>query len=187
CTDKQKDKSPGCNSWQSQGFCESSSIYHQFMMDNCYASCGLCTTVTTGSHSLLSFYQIIHHTLYFVLLNSLVPPTPPPQVDATDCLKAHNNRRALHGTPALVWNNSLTQHAQEWAEYLLSNGSLVHASGIDEGENLAWGYGPTFRTCVQAMEGWLIYLIFYDYDNPGFSKATGHFTQVLCLFETSNR
>ncbi|XP_073257922.1 Golgi-associated plant pathogenesis-related protein 1-like [Porites lutea] len=122
------------------------------MMDHCYASCGLCT----------------------------MPPTPPPQVDATDCLKAHNNRRALHGTPALVWNNSLTQHAQEWAEYLLSNGSLVHASGIDEGENLAWGYGPTFRTCVQAMEGWYDdEEPQYDYDNPGFSKATGHFTQVV--------
>ena len=39
----------------------------------------------------------------------------------------------------------------------------MHASGIDEGENLAWGYDPTFRTCVQAMEGWLIYLIFVCY------------------------
>ena len=89
-------------------------------------------------------------TLTIIIINIIYLFT---SVDATACLEAHNNRRALHGTPALVWNNSLTQDAQEWAEYLLSKGSLVHASGIDEGENLAWGFGPTFRTCVQAMEG----------------------------------
>ena len=111
-------------------------------------------------HIILDITIIITNIIKIILILIIYLFT---SVDATACLKAHNNRRALHGTPALVWNNSLTQHAQEWAEYLLSKGSPVHASGIDEGENLAWGYGPTFRTCVQAMEGWLIYLIFVCY------------------------
>ena len=42
CTDEEKDQSDGCLIWRAQGFCDSSSVYYQFMMDNCYATCINC-------------------------------------------------------------------------------------------------------------------------------------------------
>ena len=75
-------------------------------------------------------------------------------MDHDACLQAHNAKRALHGASPLVWNDTLTQHAQTWADHLLSLDSMVHATGTGEGENLASGRGPTFLTCVDAMNGW---------------------------------
>jgi len=152
CTAEQQDQRSDCPVLESQGYCDSSSIYYQFMQANCFATCGGCE----------------------------MPPTEPPAVDHDACLQAHNAKRALHGASPLVWNDTLTQHAQTWADHLLSLDSLVHANGIGEGENLAWGKGPTFRTCVNAMNGWYDdEEPKYDYDNPGFYSATGHFTQIV--------
>lgn len=40
-------------------------------------------------------------------------------VDPDACLKAHNEKRALHpGTPMLVWDDTLAQHAKTWADHL---------------------------------------------------------------------
>ena len=64
----------------------------------------------------------------------------------------------------------------------------MHASGIDEGENLAWGFGSTFRTCVQAMEGWLIYLIFvcYRYGFFGCFMKYDRRERISRIFNNSN-
>ena len=70
------------------------------------------------------------------------------------CLQAHNDKRALHGAAPLVWNSTLAQHAQEWAEYLRSNNSFEHAQNINEGENLYWRAGQVQATCGDAVESW---------------------------------
>jgi len=70
------------------------------------------------------------------------------------CLKAHNDKRALHGSPPLVWNATLAQHALTWADHLAGLGRLEHEQNIDEGENLFKSSGPNPTTCVDAVESW---------------------------------
>ena len=74
-------------------------------------------------------------------------------MDQDACLQAHNAKRALHGASPLVWNDTLTHHAQTWADNLLNRDSgLLHETGTGEGENLAHKNDP--YTCVEAMSDW---------------------------------
>lgn len=43
-----------------------------------------------------------------------------------DCLDAHNNYRAKHGVPPLMWSRELAEGAQNWADQLASTDSLQH-------------------------------------------------------------
>ena len=43
-----------------------------------------------------------------------------------DCLDAHNNYRAKHGVPPLMWSRELADGAQNWADQLASTDSLQH-------------------------------------------------------------
>ena len=89
-------------------------------------------------------------------------------------LNEHNVKRALHSnTPALIWSETLASYAQNYADNYDCSGNLVHSGG-EYGENLALGYGTT-----GAVDGWYDEISSYDYSNPGFSEATGHFTQVV--------
>ncbi|KAJ7377238.1 hypothetical protein OS493_030049 [Desmophyllum pertusum] len=76
-------------------------------------------------------------------------------LDEAACLQAHNDKRALHeGTPQLVWDATLAQHAKEWADHRASIGTLQHANlaGTGEGENLY--LGPAVKSCADAVEAW---------------------------------
>lgn len=96
----------------------------------------------------------------------------------TDVLNAHNSYRARHGMPnnehkqtkPLKWNSQLAAEAQTWAD----RGAFQHSSG-NYGENLAAGY-PSLTAAVDA---WYNEVSSYNYNKPGFSGATGHFTQVV--------
>ena len=111
--------------------------------------------------------------------------------DARDCCDAketfnevqlcmHNYYRNQHlSTPALAYDPVLAADAQEWSQHLLENGgSLVHAQGTGQGENLAK------NTDLNALRSWSIVawydeLADYNYAEPGFTPETGHFTQVV--------
>ncbi|MCK8600455.1 CAP domain-containing protein [Desulfoferrobacter suflitae] len=91
-------------------------------------------------------------------------------------LQAHNNYRALHGSPALIWNSTIGTSAQTYA----NSCPLVH-SGSAYGENIAFaGYNQTPQGVV---DRWYAEEQYYDYSNPGFSldpnEPIGHFTQVV--------
>ncbi|KAI1848453.1 hypothetical protein JX265_008765 [Neoarthrinium moseri] len=61
-------------------------------------------------------------------------------LDQSTALKLHNDGRAQVGSPpvqALIWDTTLTAHAQSWANYLASIDQMQHSSGTGEGENLA--------------------------------------------------
>ncbi|KAL9981246.1 hypothetical protein ACROYT_G009921 [Oculina patagonica] len=99
------------------------------------------------------------------------------------CLRAHNAKRALHqSTPPLNWDVRLAQHAQAWADHLARTGKFDHAQGTGEGENLymSWGSGSSdAESCSSATGSWYDEIKYYNYNNPGFSMKTGHFTQVV--------
>jgi uncharacterized protein YkwD len=103
-------------------------------------------------------------------------------------LNAHNEKRALHGTPALSWSADLAAGAQSWANGGERNGkcNAVHSvAGGAYGENLYIGTNGTSRI---ALNSWYDEVRHYDWSNPiasylagdtDRSKEVRHFTQVV--------
>lgn len=90
--------------------------------------------------------------------------------DQQEALATHNALRKLHHAPAMQWDDNLAQYAAQHA----SRCRFKHSHG-KYGENLAAGY-PTPATAIQA---WYEEHNDYSYQHPGFSSATGHFTQIV--------
>ncbi|CAF2083199.1 unnamed protein product [Rotaria magnacalcarata] len=101
-----------------------------------------------------------------------------------EALEAHNEFRARHGVPPMVLDEDISRKAQAYADYLAAN-NLFHHSG-DRG-----GLGENLYTksssqplkneslCKLATESWYDEIKEYDFDNPGSTSGTGHFTQVI--------
>ncbi|EWC45648.1 hypothetical protein DRE_05209 [Drechslerella stenobrocha 248] len=89
-----------------------------------------------------------------------------------DMLRITNELRAIHGSPPVVWNKTLATYASRWGRRC----NFQHSRG-PYGENLAGG-GPMNNPVWYQ---WYLYseVNNYDYNNPGFSSATGHFTQLV--------
>ena len=82
----------------------------------------------------------------------------PPLVDPSACVKAHNDKRALHvATAPLVWDETLAKDAEQWAEHLLQTDQLTH-SDLNQrngaGENLFFSISPAVSTCAEAADQW---------------------------------
>ncbi|EDO16084.1 hypothetical protein Kpol_1016p27 [Vanderwaltozyma polyspora DSM 70294] len=93
---------------------------------------------------------------------------------ANTILNAHNAKRALHqDTNSLSWSDDLASYAQNYANNYDCSGNLVHSGGA-YGENLALGYSAS-----GAVDVWYDEISGYDFSNPGYSPATGHFTQLV--------
>ena len=87
-----------------------------------------------------------------------------------ETLQVHNQFRRQHHAPDLVWDDSLADYAKAYV------GKCIFAhSSPPYGENLAMG-SPSIRAAVGA---WYSEKNLYSYSRPGFSHATGHFTQVI--------
>ncbi|XP_019893434.2 uncharacterized protein LOC101890158 [Musca domestica] len=100
-----------------------------------------------------------------------------------ECLEEHNKRRALHGCEPLVLNRNLCNLANDWAIHLTKTRSMYHRPANDYGENI---YQLINRdpTAEDAVKAWYDEIKKYKYSRPGFSPATGHFTQVVWLDTT---
>jgi glioma pathogenesis-related protein 2 len=93
-------------------------------------------------------------------------------------LNAHNNFRAKHCVPAMTWSDSLAASAQQWASGCKMNGGAFVHSGVP-GENLRWSSPPGGQGDGAVTASWYNEIGNYNFNNPGFSPATGHFTQVV--------
>ncbi|EPS39301.1 hypothetical protein H072_6901 [Dactylellina haptotyla CBS 200.50] len=89
-----------------------------------------------------------------------------------DMLKITNDLRAIHGAPKVKWNKVLATYASRAGRKC----QFKHSGG-PYGENLAGG-GPMNNPVWYQ---WYLYTEVqnYNYNNPGFSSATGHFTQLV--------
>jgi uncharacterized protein YkwD len=112
------------------------------------------------------------------------------QLDSTQnaaaCVKAHNHFRRLHvGTPDVEWDTGMAAEAQVWADKLAGLGYMEHSRPNPPGsygENLffAANTAPNFNpSCYDAVKAWYDEIKDYDFGNPTFAAATGHFTQVV--------
>ncbi len=87
-------------------------------------------------------------------------------------LDAHNTRRAAHGAAPVTWSTTIANAAQKFANNCPRN----HSNTV-LGENLYWAAPATSPTT--AVENWYSEVSLYDFNNPGFSHDTGHFTQII--------
>ncbi|BGP39085.1 hypothetical protein JCM10449v2_003023 [Rhodotorula kratochvilovae] len=109
-----------------------------------------------------------------------VAPAPTSTADAGSVeavsLRLHNEFRAKHGVAALTWNTKLASTAQAWANKCV----FEHGGGaaIGAGENLAAWSGSS-SDVSQGVQMWYNEVSDYSFNNPGYSSATGHFTQMI--------
>ncbi|MGW4719562.1 CAP family protein [Nocardia sp. NPDC004260] len=99
-------------------------------------------------------------------------------------LTAHNKFRARHGSPVMTLDQNLINSAQKCAQYYVDKGEIDHSCPYKNGagENL-WlstgGIADASRSVEMATQMWYDEVKDYDYNDPGFSIRTGHFTQVV--------
>ncbi|KAK0473972.1 PR-1 protein [Armillaria novae-zelandiae] len=93
----------------------------------------------------------------------------------TSVVRQHNAYRAQYGAAPLTWSDALYPGTLQWA----SQCKFQHSNGQGKyGENLAAGTGASYGFS-DGLKSWMDEASKYDYNHPGFSSATGHFTQVV--------
>ena len=101
---------------------------------------------------------------------------------AMSAILRHNLLRACHDAQPLMFNCEIMEISQDYSEYLAKTGKFEHSghSFHDEwmGENLAYTGGMSV-TGELPTNMWYNEISAYDFNNPGFSSGTGHFTQVI--------
>lgn len=104
----------------------------------------------------------------------------------TNMLNLHNYYRAQHSAPPLTISRRLNQIAQAYADQLAATSRFEHSGNrlYNEilGENLymEWiSHGPVPVSTRTAMKSWYDEIGLYDFNNPGYSEETGHFTQMV--------
>jgi uncharacterized protein YkwD len=97
----------------------------------------------------------------------------------SDAVSTHNTYRTKHQSPNVTIDDTLNQSAQTWAQTIAAKGDLEHSTGSGVGENIYWAGGSSTNLGSAAVQDWYSEIKDYDYNNPGFSSDTGHFTQVV--------
>ncbi|KAI0703483.1 CAP domain-containing protein [Cytidiella melzeri] len=90
-------------------------------------------------------------------------------------VNSHNKFRSHYGAPNLSWSDALYPGTLQWAQQC----KFQHSQGNGKyGENLAAGTGNAYGF-TNGLQDWMNEASKYDYNHPGFSSGTGHFTQVV--------
>ncbi|XP_040899333.1 GLI pathogenesis-related 2, like [Toxotes jaculatrix] len=99
---------------------------------------------------------------------------------AEEVLQCHNEYRKKHQAPPLALSSKLSKEATRYAESLASTRILKHSVESNRGscgENLAWAsYDQSGRDVVNR---WYDEVKQYNFNRPGFSSSTGHFTAMV--------
>ncbi|KAF6833619.1 pathogenesis-related protein [Colletotrichum musicola] len=100
--------------------------------------------------------------------------------DQQKALDAHNSARSDVGVPALAWDATLAKNAQDWADHLVSVGSLTHSQTSGEGENLYMQSGGGSPN-ANAADAWLGEKSLYNGEAISATNymGFGHYTQAV--------
>lgn len=93
-----------------------------------------------------------------------------------------NQYRKAHQAPNLVWDETIANYSQTWSNYLITNNLFQHSGSQMYGENLAYfkGYGTDTMTLLKlSIDLWYKEIAYYNFNKPGFSDETGHFTCLV--------
>lgn len=135
------------------------------------------TTITTSLLLLLSTRPTTaQKTTITITAAPSIPSSSPSYTNDTTftsaILNSTNTYRTQHNASQVLWNATLATFAQT---YLSSANCKFAHSGGPYGENLALGYA----SARAAVEAWGDEGEAYNYENPGFSEKTGHFSQLV--------
>lgn len=89
-------------------------------------------------------------------------------------LNSTNTYRLQHSASNLTYNSTLSSFAASYLAKVKGTCTFAHSGG-PYGENLALGYPDV----VRSIDAWGDERRGYNFDNPGFDEATGHFTQLV--------
>ena len=93
-----------------------------------------------------------------------------------------NAYRAKHNSPPMEWDETISQFAQEYSLFLVTNSLFQHSNKEGYGENLAYfqGYPNEMMTLIKkSIDLWYDEIKLYNFNNPGYSPSTGHFTCLV--------
>uniref|UniRef100_A0A6C0DQT9 SCP domain-containing protein n=1 Tax=viral metagenome TaxID=1070528 RepID=A0A6C0DQT9_9ZZZZ len=99
-----------------------------------------------------------------------------------------NTYRAKHSAPPLIYDSIISAFTQSWSFHMASNNDFSHSSNNLYGENIAYlqGYGTDAVTLIKkSIDLWYNEVSLYNFNAPGYSDATGHFTCLVWLASTS--
>ena len=106
------------------------------------------------------------------------------QIEITNYI---NGLRAKHSAPPLLYDTTISAFTQDWSYKMTSNNNFAHSNNNLYGENIAYlqGYGTDPVTLIKkSISLWYNEVELYDFNNPGFSSATGHFTCLVWVAST---
>ena len=106
------------------------------------------------------------------------PEELPPPMRAI--LAAHDQARAEHCAPPLVWSAELAATADGWAAELEGRGCPLAHSQNGLGENLFMATAGS-QSPAEVTAAWVDERDQYDFEAGAFSLSTGHFTQVVWI------
>ena len=101
------------------------------------------------------------------------------KAELTDYVNAY---RAKHNSPPLLWDDTISAFAQEYSLYLVTNNLFQHSNKEGYGENLAYfqGYPNEMMTLIKkSIDLWYDEIKLYNFNYPGYSPSTGHFTCLV--------
>jgi len=98
-------------------------------------------------------------------------------------LSRMNVHRRRHCVPQAQLTAKLNNYAQAYAQRLANNNCAFRHSGGPYGENLYMTSGS--MNPGAAADAWYAEVNRYNYNNGGFSMATGHFTQLVWRTSTN--
>jgi uncharacterized protein YkwD len=105
---------------------------------------------------------------------------------SAELLDLQNKHRARHCVGPLTISQRLNQIAQSYAEHLAATSTFEHSGNKFEGESLGenlymqWiSDGRVKVSAKAAVKSWYDEIALHDFNNPTFSKETGHFTQMV--------
>ena len=93
-----------------------------------------------------------------------------------------NEYRSRHGAKPLKWDDTIAKFSQEYSYYLVSNNLFQHSGNVSYGENLAYFQGQGNEVMVlikKSIDLWYDEIKLYNFNSPGFSPGTGHFTCLV--------
>jgi pathogenesis-related protein 1 len=114
--------------------------------------------------------KLVQSSLFIITLHAAYADESAEISQKQEALSTHNQFRAIHHAPPLIWDDTLANYAKHYASQC-----VFKHSHSPYGENLAAGY-PTISAGINA---WYAEQKKYSYFWPGFSYKTGHFTQVV--------
>ena len=104
------------------------------------------------------------------------------EIFVESALNMHNQYRAQHGAEPLTVSEDLNKIAQDYANHIAKINQMVHSqnkyNGENLGENIYWSFGKPIEG-ADMTTSWYNEIKDYNFNNPGFTNNTGHFTQVV--------